>query len=260
MGNRNSSKTRVVPIFDRLFASDPTGLSWLPGLIQLGSCSSAVSVDLSTLRLIEGHRRTWGVDELALPAQLGLLEHLVHTITVQQVAANGDSGFVRARRQALANRDSDTIKAALGLLRSGKRGRQWFVLEGPSRPDATLETTKSVLVIEGKRTERGCTSTTKWMSCRSQLVRHMDGALEYFPGKRIFGLLLVEGDRGDDPETPSVYWGQESESQCSDETLATSLPHRTSDQRTALMGGILGVATWQAVCARNGIPWPPCDE
>jgi hypothetical protein len=260
MGKRNSSKTRVVPIFDRLFASDPTGLSWLPGLIQLGSRSSAVSVDLSTLRLIEGHRRTWGVDELALPAPLGLLEHLVHTITVQQVAAKGDSGFVLARRQALANRDSDTIKAALGLLRSGKRGRQWFVLEGPSRPDATLETTKSVLVIEGKRTERGCTSTTKWMSCRSQLVRHMDGALEYFPGKRIFGLLLVEGDRGDDPETPSVYWGQESESQCSDETLATSLPHRTSDQRTALMGGILGVATWQAVCARNGIPWPPCDE
>jgi hypothetical protein len=93
MGNRNSSKTRVVPIFDRLFASDPTGLSWLPGLIQLGSCSSAVSVDLSTLRLIEGHRRTWGVDELALPAPLGLLEHLVHTITVQQVAAKRRLGF-----------------------------------------------------------------------------------------------------------------------------------------------------------------------
>jgi hypothetical protein len=260
MGVRNSSNTRVVPIFDALFGADATGASWLGGLLQLGSRSRAASVDLSTCRLIEGHRRTWGVDELALPAPLGLLEHLVQNITAQQVAASGDSGLVLAKRQALANGDSETVEEALILLRSGRRGRRWFVLEGPSRPDATLEMPTAVVVIEGKRTERACTSTTKWMSQRSQLLRHMDAAAEFFPGKRILGLLLVEGDGSGDTVHPSDYWRLQSEAQCSEGMLAASLPHRTGDQRAGLAQGILGVATWQAVCSRYRIPWPPSND
>ena len=259
MGARNSSKTRVVPIFDALFLSDATGATWLGALIQLGSRFPATSFDTTTCRLVEHHPRTWGTDELALPAPLGLLEYLVRHVTIQQVAASGDSGAVLAQRQALANRDWGTTEAALSQLREGRRGRKWFVLEGPSRPDATLEMPTAVVVIEGKRTERGCTSTTKWMSHRSQLVRHMDAAMEFFPGKRILGLLLVEG--GDpDNSVPSAYWRRECESQCSEAMLAASLPHRTPEQRAQLAQGILGVATWQAVCSRNRISWPLSHE
>lgn len=260
MGTRNSSKTRVVPIFDALFGSDPTGATWLDGLLHLASRSDSRVFDSSPHLLIEHHRRTWGVDERALPAPLALLEHLVRSITVQQVAASGDSGFVLAKRQALADGDSATIDEALRHLHSGRRGRNWFVLEGPSRPDATLETATAVLVVEGKRTERGCTSTTKWMSNRSQLLRHMDAALESFPSKQIFGLLLVEGLERGDSSVPSEYWRRQSEGQYSEGTLAASLPHRTPDQRARLAQGILGVATWQAVCARNNIPWPPSNN
>jgi hypothetical protein len=259
MGARNSSKTRVVPIFDALFLSDATGATWLGALIQLGSRFQEASFDTSTCRLIEHHRRTWGDHELALPAPLELLEYLVRNVTNQQVAASGDSGFVLAKRRALANRGRETIAAALSQLREGRRGRTWFVLEGPSRPDATLEMATAVVVVEGKRTERGCTSTTKWMSRRSQLVRHMDAAMEFFPGKRILGLLLVEGVDPDN-SVPSAYWRRECEAQCSEAMLAASLPHRTPEQRAQLAHGILGVATWQAVCARNRISWPLSNE
>ena len=32
MGKYDSSKTRVVPVFDRLVEKDPTGAAWLPRL------------------------------------------------------------------------------------------------------------------------------------------------------------------------------------------------------------------------------------
>jgi len=35
MGVRDSSRTRVAPVFDRLFAIDPSGISWLAGLLSL---------------------------------------------------------------------------------------------------------------------------------------------------------------------------------------------------------------------------------
>jgi len=180
MGARNSSTTRVVPIFRSLFEGDASGRRWLPGLFRLGSRSAGASLESLTPRLVDGHRPTWGRDELALPAPLALLEYLVKHITEAQTASSGDVGTVLDNRQALARGDPERIAEALRALRLGRRGRQWYVLEGDSRPDATLQMPDAVLVTEGKRTERSCTSTTKWMGTRSQLVRHMDAALQAF--------------------------------------------------------------------------------
>lgn len=257
MGDQNSSKTRVVPIFERLFLLDSLGVSWLPGLLRLGSRSSDVLPKFTAPRLIENHDRTWGDAELSLPAPLGLLEYLVQNITELQVAHSGDTGITLEKRQALARHHSPTIEEALNKLRAGRRGRKWYVLEGPSSPDATLEMPEAVLIIEGKRTERSCTSATKWMSQRSQLLRHMDAAFEYFQEKIVLGLLLVEGDGGADAVTPSQFWCNQSIAQYSSEMLAASLPHRSQNERDRLSRGILGVSTWQAVCMQNGIPWPP---
>lgn len=260
VGIRNSSLTRVVPVFDRLLAADPVGGAWLPGLLKLGSRATEVRLDTITPRLVADHVATWGKGELALSAPLGLLEFLVQTVTPAQVAASGDKGDVLAYRQQLARRNPKTVAEALRGLRSGSRGRHWYVLEGKSKPDATLEMLSAVLVIEGKRTERSCTSKTKWMGERSQLIRHMDGALEHYPGKRVLGLLLVEGDGGPEASRPTRYWLSESAAQYEPRMLASSLPHRTQEERVLLASGILGVATWQSVCAENRLPWPPVQD
>jgi hypothetical protein len=260
MGKFDSSKTRVAPIFDQLLAADPSGASWLPGLLRLGNRASEAFNPEPVPRLVDGHRPTWGNAELSLPAPLPLLEHLVGSITPEQVAMSADKGYVRKKREALARKDSATIGEALRSLRDGSRGRKWYVLEGDSKPDATLVMEDAVLVVEGKRTERSCTSKTTWMGVRSQILRHMDAVMEHFPGKRILGILLVEGDGGSEARMPSPHWAAESKAQYEPAMLASSLPHRSSGERSALTAGLLGVATWQAVCAQNCIPWPPMQD
>lgn len=260
MGRLNSSATRVVPIFDRLFAADRSGATWLPGLLSLGSRAAEVFAAPPLSTLVTGHRPTWGRAELALPAPLSLLEYLVKNLTTEQVGKSAGKGLVRKKREGLARRDVATVTEALQALQTSGRGRKWYVLEGPSKPDATLETEDAVLVVEGKRTERSCTSKTTWMGTRSQLLRHMDAAMDWFPGKQVLGLLLVEGDGGSEARIPSPHWVAECKAQYDPAMVASSLPHRSLGEKSTLAAGILGVATWQAVCAQNSIPWPPVHD
>jgi hypothetical protein len=188
------------------------------------------------------------------------LEHLVTNVDSARVASAGDTGTTLAKRQALAEKDPRTIADAIGQLRSGKRGRRWFVLEGESRPDALLETDDLVICIEGKRTEATCTTETTWMKRRSQLIRHMDAATAAFPTKRVLGLLIVEGTGDGTARIPSEHWQSESGAQYAPDMLADSLPHRSHEEQENIASGMLGITTWQAVCAEFGIPWPPAPD
>jgi hypothetical protein len=260
VGVNNSSDTRVTPVFSQLRTTDPTGSSWLPGLLQLGSRASETSVPIGPYGLVTGHLPTWGREELSLPAPLTLLEYLVKNVSLDRVAKSGDTGVVLEKRTALARRDPSTQSEALNALSKGQRGRRWYVLEGQSRPDATLILKTAVLVIEGKRTERSCTSKTKWMGARSQLIRHMDAATDYFPDKQVLGLLIVEGDGGPEAVAPSAYWEAQSRAQYLPQMLIDSLPHRTASERDKIKDGVLGVTTWQVICKQNHLPWPPVLE
>jgi hypothetical protein len=42
--------------------------------------------------------------------------------------------------------------------------------------------------------------------------------------------------------------------------LAASLPHRTDSERQRIGSGLLGVATWQYVCATHELAWPPAPD
>ena len=260
MGTNDSSRTRVAPVFDWLIAHDATGQSWVDRLLALGSRSEVMPSLPVQQSLIAAHGRRWGTNERGLYAPQSLLEHLVRNVDPKLVESAGDSGTTLVKRQALAAKDDRTIADAIGQIRAGKRGRRWFVLEGESRPDALIETNDLVICVEGKRTEAGCTTATTWMPRRSQLVRHMDAALEFFPEKRILGLLIVEGDGDGSARTPSDFWKAESAAQYAPAMLADSLPHREAIDRDKIASGMLGVTTWQAVCAEFGIPWPPSPD
>ena len=178
-------------------------------------------------------------------------------ITKEQVEASGDIGETYRLRMALASCDRSVVSTAVKELRAGRDNRNWFVLEGHSRPDALLEVADAVVVVEGKRTERTCTSKTKWMGSRSQLIRHMDAAVEAYPTKRVLGLLIVEGDGGANSFAPSEHWLGQSSAQTEPAMLDRSLPHRSAEKRNAIASNVLGVTTWQAVCNANHITWPP---
>lgn len=255
MGSRDSSLTRVAPIFDRLYDGDPSGAAWLDALIALGSRSEAGAAVARGQRLVRDHGRRWGTAEIALPAPMALLTHLVSNVTPELVASSRNTGNTLERRRRLASGEKATIDEALSMLRAGKRGRRWYVLEGESKPDALLETADVVLCVEGKRTEGACTIKTRWMPARSQLLRHMDAAMDAFPGKQILGLLIVEGAGGAAARDPSDHWIAECRAQVASTMVESSLPHRSEPERNAVAHGVLGVTTWQAVCAATGIEW-----
>ena len=259
MGRLDSSKTRVAPVFDRLFDCDPTGAVWLDRLIRVGSRASEVDLPSPVGELVPGHPRTWGENEWPLSPPLGLLEWLIQNITTEAVAKSDTSEETRLKRLALAHRDPDVVQEALTRLRAGEKGKKWFVLEGESYPDAYIETDSIVLVVEGKRTERSTTGKTTFMKKRSQLIRHMDAAWKVADGRRVLGLLLVEGE-SPDPMLVPERWSSASAEQLRPALLVPSLPHRTVEERDAIAGSVLGAATWQRVCEEFSIDWPPVED
>ena len=90
--------------------------------------------------------------------------------------------------------------------RRGRYGKQWFVLEGATKPDVFIRTNKFYLIIEGKRTEGEPKTDTKWKQNRHQIVRHLEG-LKYYamhatPVLPAYGIFIV---RGRDTKKFNIY-------------------------------------------------------
>ena len=255
MGSKDSSKTRVAPVFGQLLARDPSGASWLDAVIGLGSRTAVTATVPRGLRLVPAHGERWGKNEAALPAPQSLLLYLIENVAADRASRPDADNLTAMKRNGLASQDPATIREAREAILAGRRGKQWFILEGDSRPDALLETEQHIICVEGKRTEAACTTETEWMSMRSQLLRHMDAAVDRYPGKRILGLLIVEGEGEMDALQASEHWAAQSAMQHEEAMIRGSLPHRSASERRDIADGVLGVTTWQAVCAATGLDW-----
>ena len=250
MGKYNSSLTRVVPVFDELMRQDPTGGAWIHRLLELprhGACKLTASRGLSLRDGPEGVSYGWGQHEVALLPPLSLLRWLVRNADNTDIDRLRGSRSTIEKRRALLHRDPIVMSEALELLNRRSKGRGWHILEGPSHPDAFLDTDEAVIVIEGKRTERGPTIGTTFMSGRHQMLRHMDCAWEIRGQREVYGFFIVEG-----PEVSSD-WATFTTETVSDAALSSSLPHRTVKDREFIKRGFLGVTTWQEVCDALGL-------
>lgn len=231
---RDSSKTRVAPVLDQIRQSP----NWVPRLLSLPRGAGAVplGLDLTVLGC------AWGDPEPRLGAPSSLLRWLV-----QNVAREPKPNDVRhsaAMRRLLRKRDPDTIQAALQALEGEQERGPWWVLEGPTYPDALIETADALIVIEGKRTEREPTRKTTWMPIRDQMLRHMDCAWEVRGRRRVLGFYIVEEHEG----TLPAGWRTCARDTVQEDLLRASLPHRSADERASIAAGFLGVTTWQEVC------------
>lgn len=253
MGIYDSSRTRVAPVFGRLQCLDPSGRLWLQGLLELANTRELPRPEAGTSRL---RVAKWWPREARLAAPPGLLRWLLENAEEpRNAAAWGRRPEVMANRRRVVDRDADTLAGALQSLQERRpSARAWYVLEGPSQPDAYLDSADAVIVVEGKRTETAPTTSTAWMSVRHQMLRHLDAAWEHRQGRRIYGLFIVEAEKGTTSVEPSSAWHEAVELTISDEVLKGSLPHRSSDERSQIASALLGVTTWQAVCDEFQIP------
>jgi hypothetical protein len=154
-------------------------------------------------------------------------------------------------RRLLYEGDQVTISNALQLLRTENANRGWYVFEGPTYPDAVIETPDAIIVVEGKRTEAGATTKTTWLPARHQIWRHVDAAWEIKGRRTVFGLFVVESDA----EAVEDAWQKAAKHTLADDTLAGSFPHRGNAERTDIAKSFLGVVTWRAICSAFALPY-----
>jgi hypothetical protein len=249
MGEYDSSKTRVAPVFNKLLERDPTGRDWLTRLLRLPERFDGVEVPLrDTPTEIVAHE--WHPKERIIPPPGALLRWLVERDPAQWPPEFRESATTGIpKRDLLLAGDADTRREALQLLEVAPE-RAWYVLEGPTHVDAYIETANLVVVIEGKRTEPAPTTRTKWMETRHQMLRNLDAVWD--SGKRACGFFVVEAAR--DSSAVPQKWQEFACETVSADALAGSLPHRSDDERDAIANAFLGVTTWQRICEEFGIP------
>lgn len=139
----------------------------------------------------------------------------------------------------------------MNLFWNDPAGGDWHTFEGQTQPDVFIQTPDIVIVIEGKRTEREPTTSTKWMPDRHQMLQHIDCAWEMACRRKVIGFFIVEGTARD-PQVPP-QWLEYARQTVSPEAIASSLPHRGPEEQRAIASAFAGVTTWQRVCQEFGI-------
>lgn len=238
----DSSKTRVAPVFEALAASNR---NWVHDLLVLAEASpNRFSGSGLDLRFQSG---AWGERETPIPPPVSLLSWLIRNPAKLRATEAEDSN-----RNLLLHGNPTAVAKALDLLRTDGASRAWYILEGPTVPDALIETPDALVVIEGKRTEAGPTTDTTWLSGRHQIWRHIDAAWERKGRRKVFGMFIVEGE----PRTGAVprHWRKAIEDALSPAVIETSFPHRGPKERSSIKSSLLGVTTWQHVVQTFGLP------
>jgi hypothetical protein len=262
-GERNSSITRVRPVFEQLIRRDTH--TWLPALLRLSRAplASVLASDPGVLdpacqetrpypdRVLKRH----GIAEVQLarcfehrlPPPKAFLNWLIEHPERMRWPTGKHYAAEKERLRRCLMGDSSPEAAASAqcqareeLNKAGAAGskRKWWAFEGFSEVDCFLETERLILLIEGKRTE-ALSAATNWFPQRNQLVRLLEvGACVC--GTKQFGVMLLT-------ETPL--------GPLSPKEVADSLPHLELAQQTSLLDHYLGEVSWQTLCAATGVDY-----
>lgn len=266
MGTRNSSITRVWPLFDLLFARSPDGRDWLGRLISLAPNRDLAEAIGSKVDPIEPELAQFGrkipgqlaaelrpdqfvalgnlrnAFEQTLPPAAEFLEWLICNPDQLSWPDERSQKWLKQREQTRRSRallkahDEETKAEALRLLQiagAAKSSKQWWAFEGDTNVDCYIETSRLLLLIEGKRTEE-VSSKTDWFGARDQIVRNLEAAAaSALQSGKHFAMLVCA----------------ESAVELSRGAVDKSLPHLRTEQRDALLGHYLGCVTWEQMRA-----------
>jgi hypothetical protein len=252
--SKDSSKTRVQPVFEELLSRDPTGAGWLSNLLSLPTQGEGARSPGPPTRVGALDDGCGWKFEARLEPPLSLLRWLIENPTHTPPRDYGTrSQNVKENRELLCAGDEETRRSALELLAStGFRERAWYVFEGKTAVDMLMKTETLIVLIEGKRTEPRPTTSTIWMAVREQMLRNIDAAWDNRGDRNIVGFYIV----GDDASTSlSSTWTRAVDNTVSAAMLNGSLPHRSRTERDEIAQSFIGATTWGRVCAELGIDY-----
>ena len=265
MGDRNSSLTRVQPVFDELLDQWPDGDPWLSELWDMAALTRpgvTLSKPVGLGKLLASETpparaaRQGMVYERAVAPPAAFLQWLLENPQKMKVTDpkhfGAKSHQARHWRRKLFSDDKQLVSEAQdeGRRQLGKRlaqrGRsKWWAFEGFSRIDCCLVTSQCVLFVEGKRTE-SVSPSTLWFEQRSQLWRNVEAAKEFAGDKQFAVILAVEREADGTTALASAA-----------SSLGDSYPHLDAEQHTELARHLIGFVTWSKIVTRFGLR-PEC--
>jgi hypothetical protein len=251
-------RTPLHPLVESLFARDPGGRSWLPGLLD--ACDGARP------HLGEMVDDPGGLEvPLAVRAQTGMLAcfsypaaptrqllgwYIDHpeALTRPVEGSPPASAETKLLRRALVDDDPLGSRAraqnrAHDLLRSSTpRLPTWWRFEEPGRLDCLLATERLVISITAPGQRGGLHPATPWYPQRSELVRDLESARRLANGRAFAGVLIYDGG-------PPAEVADESAVAA---TIAAGTPHLDGAERDELRNGYLGCLSSAQLRAATG--------
>jgi hypothetical protein len=256
-GAKNSSLTRVQPLFDAAFALDPTGDRWLSALLKAMPRSSTVLGELvdepgDLIQTLLGPHpsgkapRACYEYDVAAPKSLlrWFVEHPQHLTWPK--GSDFGRGTEKWRRALLYDeapgREAATAEALRLIEVRNPLTRGWWRFEGASSIDCVIGTDRLVICVEGKRTEP-LSSSTDWYPPRTQIVRNLEAARQIARGRR-WASVVISADHLPDAGFKPVA-----------ASLDEAAPHLSDVGRGELQAAYLGNITWQQACTAIGVPF-----
>ena len=227
MGDKNSSLTRVQPLFDYIGVD----LNKLNKFLSLFEVHTQITEPPISIK--------YGFDETAIKPPRELLIWCINNVeklnSKEFQKLKEEKSVTAKKRYALFCKDGATISEALEKLKEPIIPQSdWFVFEGYTHPDIFIETKNSIYIGEAKRTENRLTEHTKWLKDRDQLIRHVDSVID--GNKKVFSFFIVE-----EPQKYDFSKYKENE------IYEKSLPHRTEQIKNLIKKTYIGYTTFREV-------------
>ncbi len=186
MGKRNSSLTRVKPLFD-FINSDIDKLNRFLELFK----NTKKRVKQNSLIEIR-----YGENEKKIPPSKSILIWMLQNLdTLNKVKNYGvkniDSETYK-KRSELFSGNVKLIDEAINTIQTKTKipDKGWYIFEGNTFPDIFIETSDAIFIGEAKRIENDITTKTIWLNQRDQLIRHIDSLLDQ--PKPIYSFYILE--------------------------------------------------------------------
>lgn len=245
MGIRNSSLTRVKPLFD-FFGSDVSKLNQFFGLFNYNN----QRIEQNSLIEIR-----YGDFEKKIPPSKSLLiwilQNLNYLNKVDNYGVDNIDSKTYKKRKLLFSGDTKTLNEAVNIIKTKTTlpERDWYIFEGNTFPDIFIETSDSIFIGEAKRTEKNITTKTKWLSQRDQLIRHIDSLLDQ--PKMLHSFYILEKN-----EYLNGCYKEQMELYSKNDYFKLNLKHRSDPYIEKAFKSFIGFIFWDDIADSFNIQFP----
>ena len=245
MGKRNSSLTRVKPLFD-FIKSDIDKLNRFFELFE----NTNKRVKQNSLIEIR-----YGNNEKKIPPPKSLLIWMLQNLNdlnkVNNYGVSNISSETYKKRSELFSGNTKLIDEAINTIKTKTKlpERDWYIFEGNTFPDIFIETTDSIFIGEAKRTEKDITTKTIWLNQRDQLIRHIDSLLDL--PKPIYSFYILEKE-----EYLKGTYKKRMELYSKKNYFKENLKHRDDSTIERAINSFIGFVFWEDIADCFDISFP----